>query len=144
MMESASSKILLRSGYSLEMSQAAERDTLDLRGPDGPICVRIHLGGEGPQVEIFSHSLRVHTERKLSLDCEELDINARRDIAIRAGGDMTQLAQGSMRLRAEGAVDAEGFAVNVRAAFGDVAVVANDDVKLDGERIRLNSPTLPK
>ena len=138
-----SDKLRLRSGYTIVINQS-DRDTLELNAPDGPICVRIHLAPEGAQVEVFSHTLRVHTASTLSLDCEEFAVNARRDVTIRTGGDLMQVAEGAVRMHAEGMLHVEGFSVNMRARLGDVQVAANDDVMLDGERVRLNSPNLTK
>jgi hypothetical protein len=45
---------------------------------------------------------------------------------------------GSIGVRAEGDIVSEARAQIIRASAGDVRVVANDDVVMDGERIKLN------
>jgi hypothetical protein len=141
---STSSTLALRSGYAVEAREGASQNLLLLKAPDGRICLTIRLLPEGPRVEIESESLAVSARGAIAIDCEELSIHARRDIALTAGGDLTQAADGAMRVRAEGPIETEGFSQTIRSRRGDVSVVANDDVTLDGERVRLNSPNLPR
>ena len=97
---------------------------LQLRAPDGRICLKITLTPSGPEVEIASAALSIATSGDVKVACERFAVDARGGIALRAGGDL----------------ETEGFAQRHRATRGDITLKANDDVTLDGERVRLNSP----
>jgi len=137
---SASTSMTFRAGYSLESLAGPRGDVLSIKAPDGKIFLKITLLPEGPAVELQSVSLAVAASGDLSLDCRRLAINAEDGVAIRTGGDLVQAVQGDVRVAAGGIIDTEGHAQHLRARRGDVQLTANDDVALDGERVRLNSP----
>lgn len=132
--------ITLQSGYSIESSESARQDVLSVKAPDGKIFIKITLTPAGPVVELQSASLSVAASGDLKLECQRLDISATEGVAIRSGGDLVQVARGDVRVAAGGVIDSEGHAQHLRARRGDIQVTANDDVALDGERVRLNSP----
>ncbi|MCY1060896.1 MULTISPECIES: hypothetical protein [Nannocystis] len=136
----ATTSMTFRAGYSLESLAGPRGDVLSIKAPDGKIFLKISLLPEGPAVELQSVSLAVAASGDLSLDCRRLAIHAEDGVAIRTGGDLVQVAQGDVRVAAGGVIDTEGHAQHLRARRGDVQLTANDDVALDGERVRLNSP----
>lgn len=129
------STLALRSGYSIQAIESPQANVVHLKAPDGRICVTISLRPEGPAVEVRAGSLSIAAEGDLSIDCARLSMRAEEDISIRAGRDVS--------MSAEGALKTEAFSQHIKARLGDVRVEANDDVRLDGERIRLNSPPPP-
>ncbi len=117
--------LALRRGYAIESADDGdEREVLRLRAPDGRICLKIILTPTGPEVEIASASLSIATDGDVNVACGRFAVDARGGIALRAGEDL----------------ETEAFAQRHRARRGDILLKANDDVQLDGERIRLNSP----
>ncbi len=141
--EKPSRNIRLKSGYSLEALEIPDAEILRIKAPDGRICLNITLTPEGPAVELSGVSLEVATQGDLKLNCQRMEINAEKEIAIRSGGDLSQVSQGNIRVEAEGTIETEGFSQRLRARLGDIEATANDDVMLHGERIRLNSPRPP-
>jgi hypothetical protein len=99
----------LQHGYSLAVTRRATDDVLSLQSADGRMVLRLVLTQSGPLLEVQSQALSVSTRGPLRFDCQSLEINAEKDVAI-------------------------------RSALGDIKLHANDDVCLDGERVRLNSP----
>jgi len=120
----------LAGGYALRYQDALA--TLDVHAPDGRICVRLILAPEGPRIEVLGASLSLHAERDINLSCQRFAVDASEGISLRSGGDL--------ELRAEGKMASEGASQRIVARRGDLTAIANDDVSLDGERIRLNSP----
>lgn len=117
-------------GYRLRYSERAR--ALELHAPDGRMCVQIVLAPEGPRIELHAASLAVRTERELAIECDRLDIRTAAGLSLKTGGDLDLGAAGRLR--------SEAFAQHHIARRGDIQLQANDDVQLDGERIRLNSP----
>ena len=128
------SALTLASGFSLAVRPGAV-ESLELKAPDGRVCVRIHLREGGPDVEIEAANLSVAAKGALQLTAK--------DVSIAASGDFNLHAGGAMTLAAEGAVVLRGHDHHLEATHGDIHLDANDDVRVDGERIRLNAPDAP-
>lgn len=64
------------------------------------------------------------------MQAKEVDIESAGSVRTRAGGDLEQVASKAAKL--------VGHEVGIVARRGDVRVRANDDVRMDGERIWLN------
>lgn len=127
---SSGAVIRLPSGYAVDVSARPER--LDIKAPDGTICLTITLAPEGPRVEISAASLSVESRGEIALRAETLTLAARRDLSLSAGEDAAITAGGALQTKA--------FEQHIEATHGDIRVQANDDVRIDGERVRLNSP----
>lgn len=112
----------LANGYSV----VADASAAELRvvAPDQRVCLTITLLPEGPRVELRAGSLRIAAEREVNLACDALTIEARGDIALRAGG----------------AITTEAAEQTHRSTRGDVTVSASDDLYLDGETVNLDVP----
>ncbi len=123
----------LASGYTLESPDRAS--ILHVRAPDGRICLRLTLLPEGPMVELTSASLSIASQGDVRVDCQRFEVQAREGMTLQSGKNI--------ETRAEGEHIAEAFGHRVQARRGDVHLQANDDVLLDGERVRLNSPRAP-
>ena len=122
-MDGQERSLTLRSGYALVADEAGP-DTVELRAPDGRVCLKITLSPEGPQVELSAAALSLVTRGDVAVDCERFRVNARDEVSLAAGG----------------ALETTAFSQRHESLRGDLALVANDDVTLDGERILLNRP----
>jgi hypothetical protein len=131
----------LASGYRLTSSgpSSREQNLITLTAPDGRVCLSVELRPEGPVVQVHAQSLSVASDGLLRLDCDRLEIQAPGGTLLRTGSFEQDVA-GDVRTRAGGVIDSDAHAQRLHARRGDVALSANDDVTLDGERVRLNSP----
>ncbi len=122
----------LRTGGRLEVGDSNPHgaEEVRLRAPDGEVLLRITITEEGPHLHFRAAALHLESEGTLRVDCEDLEIKARGSIDQRADGDLVQ--------RAGGEFDARGDQCQLIARRGDVRVWANDDVRLNGERVKLN------
>jgi hypothetical protein len=127
------------SGYQIRSVGAPDRELITVTAPDGRLCLSITLRPDGPVVEVQAQSLRFASQGLLRLDCDRLEINATTETALRTGALVQDIA-GEVRTRAGGDIDVEANAHRMRSRRGDIALQANDDVSLDGERVLLNSP----
>jgi len=114
-------------GFSVRVGQPEAPSSIQVDAPDGSICIAIKMTQDGPQLELSGQSLSLSFAKLISVAGEDFELDASRDIQLRAGGKFKS----------------EGFTQEVRSTRGDVRIVANDDVRVDGERIQLNSPYPP-
>jgi uncharacterized protein (DUF2345 family) len=131
-------RLPLHAGYALSLA-ARDANELRLEAPDGRLCLSIKLTPEGPKVELVAAALSIATEGDIALACRSFEVAARKDVVLDAGGEV--------RIRADETLRTEGVAQQHRATLGSIDLLANDDVSLQGERVRLNCasslPTLP-
>jgi hypothetical protein len=123
--------LVLRSGYAVEAGESDGNEVLRLRAPDGRIFLKIALTPSGPEVELSSVNLSIAADGDVRVACDRFQVEARREVTLCSEGDL--------RSRAGGAIESEAFEQRHRALRGNIELRANDDVALDGERVRLNT-----
>ena len=108
----------------------SSQDRLVVRGPTGQVELSVRFTEEGPVLSFSGAAIDLVSPGAVNLDCGSLRVRARDGIALEASGDIVQNAKGALR--------AEADDVSVRSRVGDLKLAANDDVIVEGERIRLN------
>jgi hypothetical protein len=133
-----------RSGHDIYLEEPDARKEpatatrLVVRGPSGEIQLKIELTADGPVLRFHEAALELQVEGNLRIESERLSLHGRSQVEIRSGGDLQQHAQGHLDASAGGRARLAGHDVRVAATRGDVGIKANDDVRVDGERIWLN------
>ena len=118
-------------GHVLELEQGPGDNVLRILTPDGKAGLSITIGPDGIRVDVRGGDLSLHAEGALSIDADRLALRGRSGVSIESDGDAS--------LKVAGDLHSEARIQNIRARLGNVNVQANDDVKLNGERIRLNT-----
>jgi hypothetical protein len=123
---------------SLELS--GRQRMVVVRGPDGDlvqflsrhgqVTLSVLLTEQGPVLRFEGASLILQASGSLSIEADDLHLRGRNGVSLTSDGNLA--------LRAEGDLTSEGRIQNLTATLGDVNVRANDDVKMQGERIRMN------
>jgi hypothetical protein len=129
-----SSALALPSGYGVTV-RTDDGEKLELHAPDGRVYLRVTLTESGPILELDTASLTIASHGKMRFSAEDVEIDAARSLAIRAGADL--------EVRAAGLLSTVAERQTMTATRGEVHVRASDDVRVDGERIRLNAPESP-
>lgn len=102
---------------------------LKLIAADGGLPLEIVITKEGAVLRL-GRGLAVSVAGPVALDVESLAVNARAGISLDSGGPL--------RLQAEGDIVTSGDGQTILARRGNVDLTANDDVTLQGERIKMN------
>jgi len=135
--------VVLPSGRAIEVQSAPDMDVLRFRAPSGECVLTIHLTDAGPVVRVAAEALEVRAAKRLSLDCEEFHLRATGTAAIDVGGDLLERVEGSVHRVARGDAIMEAQHARVEARPGGIELRANDDVRVTGERVLLNSDDPP-
>lgn len=129
----------LDSGRQLDVESPGDgSDRVTVRAPDGQVELEITLTERGPVLHFRAAQLALESQGKLALRCEELDVHARGDIRQVAGGDQEQVVLGDARVSVSGDLASRARTTQIESRRGDVQIRANDDVRLNGERVKLN------
>jgi len=131
-----------RDGHELELvepevgTDMAPR--LTIRGTNGQVQLRIQLTPEGPVLQFQALDVELEAKGNLSLRAQTLTLSAQTHLELQSGGTVRHRAATHHEISAGGRASVTGHDVRVVARRGDVGIKANDDVKVDGERIWLN------
>lgn len=113
----------------LTIERHGEEALIRLHAADGSQALTIELGPAGPVLRLGT-GLAIAVDGELSFAAQRVDIRGHEGVELHSGGDITLHCEGDIMTSAREQV--------LEARLGDVRVDANDDVKLRGERIRLN------
>ena len=107
--------------------------------PDGALELEITISEAGLCVRARANALELEAADRVSLACRRLDVRATDGLALSTDGDLAASVAGDLELRAAGHARLDGRCARVRARRGAIELDAHDDVRVDGERILLNS-----
>lgn len=80
-------ELLLRSGRRLTLVEPEAEDALlTVSAPDGQVELSVRLTDEGPVLTFQSAALNLQSPGRVAVDCEELELSARRRLTLRSGG----------------------------------------------------------
>jgi hypothetical protein len=97
---------------------------------NGKLTLTVIVSEHGTVLRFEGASVAVQASGELSIEAERLSLHGRSGTAITSGGELTLQASGDLHSTAR--------CQSVVATLGDVRLQANDDVKLSGERVRMN------
>ncbi len=123
-------RMALAGAHKLEVVANGPAHQLRITDRNGRLGLAITVTEEAVTVHVQRADLAIRAERNLELSAENLHLHARGDLAISSGGDLA--------VEAAGDLSTTGRTQRVEATRGNVHVEANDDVRLLGERIKLN------
>lgn len=125
---SAESRLII-GDHVVVVERHAAGGVLKLIAADGNLPLEIAITKEGAVLRL-GRGLAVSVAGPLALEVESLAVNARSGIALDSGGPL--------QLHASGDIVTTGDGQTIVARKGNVDVMANDDVTLQGERIKMN------
>jgi uncharacterized protein (DUF2345 family) len=120
----------LAHGQSLAIESADTGNLVRLVGPDGfSTLLTIRITPQGPVLE-FQGGLALATSGELTLHAGRLTLHGRDGISLSSGGDITVDTPGDFSTDAR--------IINLDADRGNINLHANDDIRIQGERVMVN------
>ncbi|RLB45250.1 MAG: hypothetical protein DRI90_28650 [Deltaproteobacteria bacterium] len=140
----AAQVVTFRSGHRAEIVRGQPSESLTLRSRDGHCMLAIEITDQGALLRLTGDSLEIAATSTLSLQAKHLELKAGA-LSVDIDGDLTERVAGDVRREVTGGSALTAKSVAVEATPGGVAITANDDVDLSGERVRLNcdDPPMP-
>lgn len=117
-------------GQRLQLERLPDANVLKVLGPGGAVKLTIYVTPSGPVLHIDGDGLEIRCSGALAIDAQHLILRGREGLELSTDGDA------AVRCKRDLHVDAR--AQSFSAELGDVKICANDDVILNGERIRMN------
>jgi hypothetical protein len=128
---------IMSSGHRVEVSASAS--TVRIASPLGRVELTVRCTAQGCVLEFATADICLSAPGKLSLECDELAVEARRRLELNTQGDWVSQVAGNSVTRVGGRAETHADELELRANRGDALVHANDRVRLVGEQILLNS-----
>lgn len=135
--ESNPPNVPLTGGRELRIERGEGQDVLHVLDPLGQSQITIEVTAAGTVVRASGPKLRLESAGELELSAKKLSLDAEQ-ISVRARAGLDLHSESDARLSADGALETSGRSQLHRAELGSVRVQANDDVRLDGERVMVN------
>lgn len=132
----ASFDVQLPHGRQLRYSQ---NDALCVADPQGVVELEIRITSEGPVVKVGARSLTFKASESVQVECQRFRVAARDSIELESNGDMRSSIAGDVDTRVGGHLELDARDARLRGRRGGVDIEASDDVRIDGERVQLNS-----
>lgn len=123
-------RIELAGSHELVVERTSDTSLLSLLGRDGRVCLAVEITEAGPVLRFEGANLKLRVGGDLTIEAERLALSGRSEVTLYSGGDLRMNADRDLTSRAR--------VQTIQAELGDVNVKANDDVKLRGERVRVN------
>ncbi|AUX41543.1 uncharacterized protein SOCE26_029630 [Sorangium cellulosum] len=115
-------RVPLRWGKLLQVTSEEDHERVVLVGATGRMELTLEVTETGARVVIDAEDVALRARRKVAVECDTFEVSARR-----------------IEARAKETATIEAEDASIRATVGDLELRANDDVKVDGERVLLNS-----
>lgn len=121
----------LHSGGLLVVSSEPNADVLSISSTSGKLRLRINVQGDAVTIESFDGRNVLSINGPLVLQADSVELSAKQHLALSSGGGVSIMASGPVNIGAA--------SIELTASRGDVAINANDDVRMEAERIRMNA-----
>lgn len=108
----------------------ADTDVLELLDPHGQPTITIRVSSAGAVVELGARSVTLNVQGDLGIAADNIALHARQSLSLSSAKDLSVSAGETLRQQAKRQA--------ITSTLGDIDIRANDDVKVDGERIRMN------
>lgn len=131
--------LTMNSGRQVEIGTDIDgADIMTISGVDDQVELQITFTGQGPKLCFKSADVAISSPGKVAIDCAEFHLKAAKGIKQETNGTLRQDIGGDVRTVARGDLENYARVCKLKAVKGNVNLEANDDVKLDGERVLLN------
>ena len=128
----------LKRGHSLTVLNNNGSDVVQVRNSEGLSLFTIEITEQGTNLNIEAKNINLIAEDKLNLTGNEITIDSNNKTVLTSQGDYENKIEGNCKTETKGKSLNVAKTHTVKASLGDVKLQANDDIKLNGERVKLN------
>jgi lipopolysaccharide assembly outer membrane protein LptD (OstA) len=112
----------------------------ELRLLDGKqnLQLTIRINDAGLELDVNAQKLNIHAEKELNISADKINIAAANQLNLHSAGNMVQRVEKDFLTETTGTHKNVAKVQKLTASLGNVELKANDNIKLDGERVLLN------
>ncbi|MGJ8667118.1 MAG: hypothetical protein ACSHW7_12185 [Patiriisocius sp.] len=128
----------LKKGHQLLVSETSLEDEIKVLNANGTPLFSMKFSENGTTVKISAENISFNAEKSIKLSAKDIEIESLNDIKMVSQGDLKTFTKGDTIALTEGEKIDTAKIQTIKAELGNVDIVANDDVTLKGERVKLN------
>ncbi len=128
----------LKKGHALAIINENDCEVVQVRNAKGIALFSISISDEATTLTIEAENIELKASNKIAIAADVVQITATSEVFMKSQGDLMQAVDGDTMMITQGDKQDVARIQNITSALGDVNIKANDDVKLKGERIKLN------
>lgn len=122
--------LALGGGATMVLTRGDELSNLEFFDPTGRLTLSLLMTPEGPVLRIAGVGVKVDVEGDLSFSADQVKLTGRERVDIVSGGEF--------HLDVAGRAFQNARSHEMISELGDIRLKANDDVRLEGERVMVN------
>jgi hypothetical protein len=114
-------------------------ETLKILDKNQQLQLMILISEDGVSVNVNAQQINLNASEQLNLSAKKINIVSSEQIKIKSGGNFIQEITKDVLTEIGGTNKSVAKIQKMTASLGNIELKANDDVKLDGESVKLNS-----
>ena len=123
-------QVQLISGRLANFRSGDKEDHLVVTSNEGRVELSVRFTESGPVLDFEAAGIQLKSRGEVAVQCSTFRVEATEKIQVSTNGEMVQEINGHAHVEAR--------TIDMRARRGNVNLKANDDIRLLGERIKLN------
>jgi len=123
-------------GATLVVDSANEE--LKLLDAEASTLLVITVSDKGLVLNLNALQLNIRALDEINLSGRQINIEAAEHLSLKSGGTMQQTVETDLQVDTGGTSISRAKVQKIEATLGNAEIKANDDVRLDGERVKLN------
>lgn len=123
-------------GATLIVDSANEE--LKLMDAEASTLLVINISDKGLVLNLSALQLNIRALDEINLSGRQINIEAAEHLSLKSGGTMQQTVETDLLVDTGGTSISRAKIQKIEATLGNAEIKANDDVRLDGERVKLN------
>ncbi len=128
----------LKHGHQLVIEDHENSEAIKLTNSFGRALFSITFSEDGTTLNVAAENIHFAAAKNIKISAENVDIESRNDTKISSQGDYKNYTKGDTMMLSEGEKLDIAKIQTIKSDLGNVDIVANDDVTLKGERVKLN------
>lgn len=114
------------------------KEELTLTDENKSTLLVISISDKGLILNLKALQLNIQAFDQLNLAGRQINIEASEQLSLKSRGNMQQTIENDLQIEAGGNLSSRAKVQKIEATLGNAEIKANDDVRLDGERVKLN------
>ena len=128
----------LKGGHILVIEDKLEGDEITLSNGKGTTLFTFTLSEDSTTLKVSAENIHFSAEKSIKITADDIEIESSKDTKISCQGDLKSYTKGDTMMLSEGEKLDIAKIQTIKSDLGNVDIVANDDVTLKGERVKLN------
>ncbi len=118
----------------------SEGECLQITSETGVVELTVKITENGPVLTFEEANIEIVNKGDLKLECENLDIKTRGKMKVDTGDDIEYRVSGNLKFDVRDDAQFSAQSMEIKSELGDLSLIANDDVAINGLRILMNVP----